>query len=67
MNEKELQDIIDEMIGAANDSNNLSKYYVMTLDNWKSIYSNLESVHYFCMDARRIVRRRIKAAERKKP
>jgi hypothetical protein len=64
---KNLQDIIDEMIYAANDSNNLSKYTTPTLENWKRIYSDLETVHYFCMDARRIVRRRIKSAELLRP
>ncbi len=64
-NEKELQDILQVITTHADDAEGglRTQYEPMSLDEWKMLLSNLETVHYFCMDARRIVRRRIKSAQ----
>jgi phosphoenolpyruvate synthase/pyruvate phosphate dikinase len=64
-NNKQLELIIEEMINVAHDSNEVVNvgYRADELDTWRRILSDLETVHYLCMDARRIVNRRIKSAQ----
>ena len=58
---KKLQEILDDLVVAAHDADGLREN--MTLEDLQVVMGNLESVHYFCMDARTIIRRRIKRAE----
>lgn len=56
-----LQELLTDIVGHANDADHLRDE--MTLDDWTTMLSRLETVHYLCMDARRIVKRRIRSAQ----